>query len=79
MTKKKTVDKSLNDALVTAINELLKEVMSDEEVDGKPLYSLTDRCKVIDRALNLEKIKQKINDEEWGAGFLPPEDEPEET
>lgn len=72
MTKKKPVDKNLNDELVTAINKMLKEVMEDGEA------SLTDKCKVIDRALALEKIKQKINDEEWGAGFLPP-DEPEET
>ncbi len=72
MTKKKAVDKNLNSELVSAINKLLKEVMDNAEA------TLTDKCKVIDRALSLEKIKQKINDEEWGAGFLPPE-EPEEA
>ena len=31
--------------------------------------SLTDKCKVIDRAVNIEKLKQKISDDEWGSGF----------
>jgi hypothetical protein len=35
-----------------------------------PMASLTDKTKVIDRALNLEKVKQKISDDEWGAGLL---------
>lgn len=73
MTKKKTVDKNLNDKLVTAIGDLLEAVMKD------PDASLTDKCKVVDRALALEKIKQKINDEDWGSGFLPPEDEKEDA
>ena len=55
--------KGINPELETSINELLKSVMSD------PTASLTDKCKVVDRALNLEKIKQKISDDEWGSGL----------
>lgn len=79
MTKKKTVDKNLNSELVTAINELLKEVTAEPKEGEEAKYSLTDKCKIIDRALQLEKIKQKINDEDWGSGFLPPEDEKEDA
>ena len=74
MTKKKAVDKNLNSELVSAIEKLLKDVMDDKEA------SLTDKCKVVDRALALEKIKQKISDDDWGAGFnLPDEPETEEA
>ena len=55
--------KGLNPELEGAINSLLKSVMSD------PTATLTDKCKVVDRALNLEKIKQKISDDEWGSGL----------
>ena len=41
-----------------------------------PTCSITDKTKVIDRALSLEKIKMKISDEEWGSGFaIDDEDE----
>jgi hypothetical protein len=42
-----------------------------------PTASLTDKTKVLDRALKLEQIKQKIADDEWGKGFFS-EDEGEE-
>ena len=60
MTKK---NKGLNTELEEAVAQLLREVMAD------PTASLTDKTKVIDRAINLEKIKQKISDDEWGSGF----------
>ena len=61
--------KGINPELEQAINNLLKQVMNDSTA------SLTDKCKVIDRALNIEKIKQKISDDEWGSGFMEPDDE----
>jgi hypothetical protein len=56
-------NKGLNTELEEAVAQLLREVMAD------PTASLTDKTKVIDRAINLEKIKQKISDDEWGSGF----------
>lgn len=56
--------KGVNPALEKAISEMLEEVMGD------PNASITDKTKVIDRAINLEKIKLKISDEEWGTGFV---------
>ena len=47
-----------------AIKKLLKEVMSDKEA------TLTDKVKVLDRALKLEALKQKVSDEQWGKGFF---------
>lgn len=67
--KAKGINPDLEKAIATLLNEVMK---ADSET------SLTDKMKVIDRALNLEKIKQKINDDEAGS-FFRPEDEPEET
>lgn len=61
--------KGVNPDLEDAVSTLLKDVMQDE------MASLTDKCKVIDRAINIEKLKQKISDDEWGSGFVAPEDE----
>ena len=66
MTKK---TKGLNPDLEDAVAKLLREVMADETA------SLTDKCKVIDRMVNIEKLKQKISDDEWGSGFIATEDE----
>jgi hypothetical protein len=62
-------NKGVNQDLEEAVSQLLKEVMSDEKA------SLTDKCKVIDRAINIEKLKQKLSDDEWGSGFINPEDD----
>ena len=61
--------KGLNPELEKAISALLTNVMSD------PTATLTDKCKVVDRALNLEKIKQKISDDEWGSGLAIDEEQ----
>jgi hypothetical protein len=54
----------INPDLEEAINTLLTTVMSDPSVE------LEVKLKVIDRAMNLEKIKQKMNDDVYGSGFL---------
>jgi hypothetical protein len=61
--------KGLNPELENAIEVLLADVMNDPEA------SLTDKCKVLDRAINVEKLKQKISDDEWGSGFIATDDE----
>ena len=71
MTKKK--DKGINPALENAISEMLKAVMVD------PTATITDKTKVIDRALKLEAIKMKMQDGEWGSGFMGLEDEENEA
>ena len=55
--------------LEEAVSTLLKQVMADD------MASLTDKCKVIDRAVNIEKLKQKISDDEWGSGFIAVDDD----
>jgi len=67
MSRKK--DKGINPELEEAISKMLKEVMQDSTA------SITDKSKVIDRALKLEAIKLKISDDEWGSGFATDEDE----
>lgn len=60
----------INQRLKKAIDKMVKEVMSGEKDDnGKPLYSLTDKCKVVDRALKLAAIEAKADDAGYGAGF----------
>jgi len=58
----------VNAQLDKAVADLLKEVTKGHDQDGKP-YTLTDKCKVIDRALKLEGLKASLKDEKWGAGF----------
>jgi hypothetical protein len=64
----KKKDKGINPELETAIGEMLKQVMQDETA------SITDKMKVIDRALKLEQIRLKVSDDEWGSGFLADEE-----
>jgi len=61
--------KGVNPDLEDAVSQLLREVMADSNA------SLTDKCKVIDRSINIEKLKQKISDDEWGSGFITGDDE----
>ena len=35
-----------------------------------PIASITEKMKVVDRALKLEALKQKADMDEWGSGFL---------
>jgi hypothetical protein len=63
--------KGINPDLEQAISDMLKAVMVD------PTASITDKTKVIDRALKLEAIKLKMSDDEWGAGFVNVDEEDE--
>jgi len=63
--------KGINPDLEEAISNMLKAVMAD------PMASITDKTKVIDRALKLEAIKLKMSDDEWGAGFANVDEEDE--
>ena len=55
----------INPDLEKAISELLKN-SSEQDIDI--------RLKIIDRAINLEKLKQKVSEDEWGSGFVTPDD-----
>ena len=70
MSRKK--EKGINPDLEKAISDLLKATMLD------PTASLTDKAKIIDRAVKLEQLKAKISDDEWGSGFLTGEDDDED-
>lgn len=69
MGKKK--EKGINPAVEDAIEELLTIVMND------PQTSITDKVKVLDRALKLEALKAKMSDAEWGSGFFADDDDEE--
>ena len=60
--------RGINPDLEKAVSDLLKAVMLDAAVD------LEVKLKVIDRAMNLEKIKQKMSDDAYGSGFLTEDD-----
>jgi len=70
MSKKK--EKSLNPELENAIAKMLRDVMVDETA------TINDKTKVIDRALKLEAIKMKMQDDEWGSGFMGLDDDKDE-
>jgi hypothetical protein len=65
MSKKKN---GINPDLEKAISDLLKDSMKSVEID------LEQKLKIIDRAINLEKLKQKVSEDEWGSGFVTPDD-----
>jgi hypothetical protein len=65
MSKKKT---GINPELEKHINKLLEQVMLDETA------SITEKMKVVDRALKLEQLKAKISDDEYGSGFFDHDD-----
>ena len=67
----KKQDKGINPDLEDAINNMLVEMKINEE------WTLTDKMKILDRALKLEAIKLKIADEGWGAGLLDDNDDNE--
>lgn len=54
----------VNPKLAKAIESMLDDVMSKDQK-----ASLTDKCKVVDRALKLEAIKAKLDDPGFGTGF----------
>ena len=70
MSKKK--EKGLNPELEKAISEMLRAVMID------PVATINDKTKVLDRALKLEAIKMKMQDDEWGSGFMGLDDDKDE-
>jgi hypothetical protein len=61
--------KGINPELEDAINTLMTQVMND------PIATITDKMKVVDRALKLEALKLKDSDSEWGSGFGLDDDE----
>ena len=66
----KKQDKGINPDLESAINGMLSQM------EANPDWSLTDKMKIIDRALKLEAIKLKADSDDWGAGlFDSPDDE----
>ena len=69
MSKKK--DKGINPELDKFISNLMTQVMND------PDASVTDKVKVLDRALKLEALKLKVSDDAWGSGFFEEDDESE--
>lgn len=59
--------KGIDPTLENAIKKLLKEVMSEKKENTA---TITDKMKVIDRALKLEAIRNKMGDGEYGSGFF---------
>jgi hypothetical protein len=66
MKKKKNV---VNAEIEGFINEMLSQVKTDTTA------SLTDKMKVLDRALKWEAIKLKAEDDAWGSGFMQDSEE----
>mgnify|MGYP003340899529 FL=1 len=61
--------KGINPDLENAINSML------DEMKVNPDWTLTDKMKIIDRALKLEAIKLKADSDDWGAGLFTDDEE----
>jgi len=66
---RKSKDKGINPELDKFIADLMTQVMNDPEA------SVTDKVKVLDRALKLEALKMKDSDDAWGSGFMDGNDD----
>jgi len=66
---RKSKDKGINPDLDKFISDLMKQVLNDPEA------SVTDKVKVLDRALKLEALKMKDSDDAWGSGFMDVEND----
>jgi len=64
---------AIDPKLEKAIGQLLASVMKDQTA------TITDKMKVIDRALKLEAIKQKMTDDGYGSGFFEGGNDDEEA
>lgn len=62
--------------LEKSVKKLLADVMKTPK-DPKDAPSLTDKMKVIDRAIKLEALNQKLNDGAYGKGFFDDDDNDE--
>ena len=60
--------------LEKSVKALLADVMKKPK-DPKDAPSLTDKMKVIDRAIKLEALNQKLQGTEFGKGFFEDDDE----
>jgi len=56
--------KGINPDLEDAVNSMLVEVRNN------PDLSLTDKMKILDRALKLEAIKLKADSDDWGCWII---------
>jgi len=65
MAAKKADRKGVNPDIEKLIKREIKRLLDDES----DTISLTDKCKIIDRALALEKVKAAIEDEGFGTAF----------
>ena len=60
--------------LEKSVKKLLTDVMKKHD-DPKEAPSLTDKMKVIDRAIKLEALNQKLQGQEFGKGFFDNDDD----
>jgi hypothetical protein len=72
MTKKQKAKKGIDPKLLKYLKQLMDEVMSETTAEGKVAFSLTDKMKVIDRMIGLEKIRLNIMDDGEGSFFSNP-------
>jgi len=61
--------KGINPKLVKALNDLLDEVTKRPKPGEEAKYSLTDKVKVLDRVIDLEKLRLGQEDNSEGEFF----------
>ena len=61
--------KGINPKLVKALNDLLDEVTKRPKPGEEPAYTLTDKMKVLDRVIDLEKLRLGQEDNSEGEFF----------
>lgn len=70
MTKPKGKQKGVDPKLVKAIKDMMDEVMAKPQPGEQPAYSLTERCKVLDRFLKVESIRLHVEQDDSAGEFF---------
>jgi hypothetical protein len=81
MTKPKAKSKGVDPKLVKAIKDLMEEVMAKPNEGEQPAYSLSERCKIIDRMIKIESIRLNVQQDDSAGEFFKnkeADDEPNE-
>lgn len=67
--RKQKSKKEVDAKLVKAIQDLLDDVMKSPKDGEAQKYSLTDKCKVLDRMMKIEAMRLGVSEDDSGSFF----------
>ena len=78
MTKPKGKQKGVDPALAKAIKDLMVEVTSKPK-EGQKEYSLSEKCKILDRFIKIESIRLNVQQDDSAGEFFKQKEADDES